>query len=1136
MQLRFTRKATFGGGRANPTKTTKGNDSTSDTADGSSEAGAAASTNDEFGAQVIQPVSSVGDTDAGIKMIEAHAVADESVAKDGSINSVPDRALSTERCSNQHQCGRDEVGDLISIESSRMKQVLESSPDESVVTRDTSVRGERDATKNMENDLADASRKDPGVEEAMCGQDSSRKIVHTADAEIVKSPAGNADSARDVDSSFSKPRSRKGDSNKENERRYSRSSSEERPRNIRRSSSRHRRSSSRNNRDSFDRERLYSERSYRSSRWRDSRSRSDSYSPRYRSRSPPRRRLSSFRRSRSSPHYSSRSPDQSRDRYSRRERSSSRTRRYIRERSSKRRYRSSSRERSPYRGRSSYRSYWERSSSRRRSRSPGYLSPRRSDGNGRSYSRDRWSRRRSLNDSLRRCSRSTSRPRGRAASRTSPASCSPSSVNDSGKGTAVRSPTSDESRRKYSAKGATKRGVKRNESRSASPIPLPSDLTSVRSDVSSKQKSSIKTITSHSEKSLTERSESDGQIVKAKRSKEKKKKKKRERKGSSSRKSKEDSAKVHSDERATEATPTKESDSRLDASETEPLGFDSYGPLPPKKMLNDAKSETNEVVDCAKEAKSARDKETKRKKKKRKKMSKSSNSEHEEGMRENSRHDPEAEEAEVDGIEPGEIREQDPSPKSYVDESDGLSVVFIGPKWEGNTKNGATAKLPNEDVHKASDAPSKMFYTKFIRETISSPIVTFTSNPTMAESFMKLKEEFDASDGPRRNVQASKHFQAAMEILNESSIEQCDSIDETAGVEPLTSKHLISKAFELDKNDSTTDNKWKSLEETTKERREKKKAKKERKLKHAVEREKKMSIAGKVTSSITEEGEAETTAHAKGNAAKAEHREQVSRELPRNADEVISKEVETATGKKRVGVPLSGSEGAAMNESEISVEGNKATAAGIVEAVFESLQPSVVGPGPVIETDATISTELSTCDTQPSTDAGSVNESPSAINLKSTMILPQLDSRTEPYVTVVAVASTSSKGEKGTQVDDETRRRKEIMKRKLEEEEEDELSRLRYEALRSKTRRLMNDLRMERRRLKRERLRATLAMRRVRGYDDDISVDDLLMVDSSETSDTDDSNASNKAGMKSTKVWFIWTPMKSLIEELELLC
>lgn len=220
MQLRFTRKATFGGGRANPSKTTKGNDSTSDTADGSSEAGAAASAKDEFGPQVIQPVSNVGDTDAGIEVIEAtqaRAVAGESVAKDGSVKSVPDRASSTERCSNQHQLGRDGENDLISLESSKVKQVLESSRDESAVTRDVAVRGERGATKSMENDSADASRKDPGVEETVWGQDSSRKIVHMANSEIVKSPASNADSARDVDSSFSKPRSRKDDSNKENE-------------------------------------------------------------------------------------------------------------------------------------------------------------------------------------------------------------------------------------------------------------------------------------------------------------------------------------------------------------------------------------------------------------------------------------------------------------------------------------------------------------------------------------------------------------------------------------------------------------------------------------------------------------------------------------------------------------------------------------------------------------------------------------------------------------------------------------------------------------------------------------------------------------------------------------------------------
>lgn len=193
----------------------------------------------------------------------------------------------------------------------------------------------------------------------------------------------------------------------------------------------------------------------------------------------------------------------------------------------------------------------------------------------------------------------------------------------------------------------------------------------------------------------------------------------------------------------------------------------------------------------------------------------------------------------------------------------------------------------------------------------------------------------------------------------------------------------------------------------------------------------------------TEEGDAETTTHAKGNGVKAEHGEQVGKELPRNANEFITKEFKIATGKKVVGVLLSGSGVAAVNESEISMGENKAAAVGILEAVSESLQPSVVYPGSVVETDTTISTELGTCDTQPSTDAGSVNESPSAISLKSTTILPQLDNQTESCVTDVAVASTSGKGEKGTQADDETRRRKEIMKRKLEEEEEDELSRLR---------------------------------------------------------------------------------------------
>uniref|UniRef100_A0A0R3S2Y4 ANK_REP_REGION domain-containing protein n=1 Tax=Elaeophora elaphi TaxID=1147741 RepID=A0A0R3S2Y4_9BILA len=90
-------------------------------------------------------------------------------------------------------------------------------------------------------------------------------------------------------------------------------------------------------------------------------------------------------------------------------------------------------------------------------------------------------------------------------------------------------------------------------------------------------------------------------------------------------------------------------------------------------------------------------------------------------------------------------------------------------------------------------------------------------------------------------------------------------------------------------------------------------------------------------------------------------------------------------------------------------------------------------------------------------------------------------------------------------VDRDVRRKKELLKRKWEEDEEDELSRLRYEALRSKTRRLMNDLKAERRRLKRERLRAAIAMRRARERSVDASVDEILLADTSDSSETDDS-------------------------------
>lgn len=49
----------------------------------------------------------------------------------------------------------------------------------------------------------------------------------------------------------------------------------------------------------------------------------------------------------------------------------------------------------------------------------------------------------------------------------------------------------------------------------------------------------------------------------------------------------------------------------------------------------------------------------------------------------------------------------------------------------------------------------------------------------------------------------------------------------------------------------------------------------------------------------------------------------------------------------------------------------------------------------------------------------------------------------------------------------------------------------------------MNDLKAERRRLKRERLRATIAMRRARERSLDTSVDEILLADTSESSETD---------------------------------
>lgn len=62
----------------------------------------------------------------------------------------------------------------------------------------------------------------------------------------------------------------------------------------------------------------------------------------------------------------------------------------------------------------------------------------------------------------------------------------------------------------------------------------------------------------------------------------------------------------------------------------------------------------------------------------------------------------------------------------------------------------------------------------------------------------------------------------------------------------------------------------------------------------------------------------------------------------------------------------------------------------------------------------------------------------------------------------------------------------------------------------------MNDLRAERRRLKRERIRATIAMRRARDRSEDTGVDEILLADTSDSSETDDSDdysLSHKVGL-----------------------
>ncbi|KHN73662.1 Mesocentin [Toxocara canis] len=852
---------------------------------------------------------------------------------------------------------------------------------------------------------------------------------------------------------------------------------------------------------------------------------------------------------------------------------------------------SSSRERSPYRGRSSDRSHWERSSSRRRSRSRDYSTSRRSTVCDHSISREHWSSRR----------RSRSASSGRS-SRGRSASHSP-----------CRADSSASAHGSSDTRGDARLRNPKSKSYQKSSTAAASNLTSIRSDDTSKLKSSIKTIDSLSEicRSLMEKSENVGQIEKVKKQKDKKrkKKKKKNRKHSSTRRRKENSAKVQMEMRsegdaseAVRAIRVGSVGNAADTSEKERRGPDSYGPQPPEEIPKEDESEISEITNIAKETNSRKDKgDNKKKRKRRKKKIKNSGSEREKDMR-----DEKEDVNELDGIEPGEILEQDPSPKSsphtvptayrsFVDESDGLSVVFIGPKWDANAKNGETTKVGNDSSGVTSpkiycskficettsspiitftsnptmaesfvklkkefdstDGPrrsvqasrhfqaameilnapseersdvvggsiesaqqenpaSQIYCSKFICETTSSPIITFTSNPTMAESFVKLKKEFDSTDGPRRSVQASRHFQAAMEILNAPSEERSDVVG--GSIESAQQENPASQMVESENSETAVVSKWKPLEEKVKGRRERKKAKKERKLKSALEKERRQTVEHDEAVALTEERDDNGNAQPEGmeSGLKATGFEEAE-EMVGSVHLVMAKETEVATQKGATVIPMSNAAVVDATKPEISVAKNADMV--VDEAVVMDISEVPLPTPTESKSNVETSVNLSPCITQLSNEGDSARESVSAVSGRDAVIHRQFEDHTETCINEVTSACTSGKDEKATQADDETRRRKEIVKRKLEEDEEDELSRLRYEALRSKTRRLMNDLRTERRRLKRERLRATLAMRRARGYDDDICVDNLLLADSSETSDSDDSDASSRACRKNVK-------------------
>uniref|UniRef100_A0A0N5AI59 CNH domain-containing protein n=1 Tax=Syphacia muris TaxID=451379 RepID=A0A0N5AI59_9BILA len=126
----------------------------------------------------------------------------------------------------------------------------------------------------------------------------------------------------------------------------------------------------------------------------------------------------------------------------------------------------------------------------------------------------------------------------------------------------------------------------------------------------------------------------------------------------------------------------------------------------------------------------------------------------------------------------------------------------------------------------------------------------------------------------------------------------------------------------------------------------------------------------------------------------------------------------------------------------------------------------------------------------------------------------------ERHVISVMLQETGSSSDERVGAEDNTKEEyddeRTVLSKKADEQDDEELCRLRYEALRSKTKHLMEDLRAERRRLKRERVRAIMAIRRAKGSavvnDTTVVKSAADLIQSPETSTTSGSDTSAVTG------------------------